>query len=144
MRSRSKIIFGFCLALVALGMLVLPVLAANSADWWKPYVDVKIPVKLEPYKGSYWAAILFPGFLDCESASLMVGNQLFIGDIEQHWWWFRSCEVTFTDVPANTSGTFTINYTANGTWSYQKGVTIGKTWQDTIYRPKILLPWIEY
>ena len=144
MRLKHKLVLAIGLALIVLGAVAFPVLARPVEDWWNPIVDVKVPLKLEPYKGSYWASILFPGYVDCQSASLLVGTALYTGTIKQHWWWFRSCEVTFSDVPANTTGLVTVNYWANGNWSHQKTIKIGKTWRDTIYTPKMFLPWIEY
>lgn len=144
MRLKVKLILGVILALLALSVFVLPALAGDLADWWNPTVDLKVPVRLEPYKGSYWVSMLFPGWLDCQSASLTIGTILYPGDIKQHWWWFRSCEVTFSDVPANTTGIFTINYKANANWSYHKTVSIGKTWLSTLYTPKVFLPWMDF
>jgi hypothetical protein len=143
MKRNKKFLVSLGLALCALLLIILPASAALD-DWWNPTVNVTLTAQLNPYKDTYWGYILAPGYLDCQSASFTVGNMVYIGTIKPWWWFFKSCDVTFNTVPANTTGILTMNYKANGNWTYQKSFYIGKTYWSTIRLPKILLPWSQY
>ncbi len=141
MKHWKIIVIGILAGVIFLGVSVAPAFA--NGNWWNAFVDVKSTAKLDLYKGSYWATILRPGYLKCESASLTIGNVVYIGSVRAYWWRFRSCDVTFEDIPANSTGTLTVNYVANGSRSYQKAISVGKTWLNTWRVPPIILPWYE-
>jgi hypothetical protein len=143
MKKSRKLIIGSVLALCILLLAVLPAFAGME-DWWNSTVNVTVVAQLNPYKDTYWGFILAPGNLVCQSASLTVNNTVYGGTIRAWWWFLKTCDVTFSNVPANTTGTLTMNYKANGNRTYQKSYTIGKTWLSTINLPKILLPWSNY
>jgi hypothetical protein len=143
MKGLSKILIGIILAVIVLSTVILPAFA-GAKDWWDAFVDVKVTAQLNSYKDTYWGFILSPGYLDCQSASLTVGNVVYNGTIKPWWWLFKSCDATFYDVPADTTAILTLNYKANGNRTFQKAIYIGKTWWGLIRLPKMILPWSNY
>jgi len=127
--------------LVIVAVVVVPASASGQQVWWNDTVNIFATAQLEPYRDSYWAAMLRPGYLKCESASLTIGNDVYIGSVVNSWWFLRRCWITFTNIPANNYGTITINYIANGSRVYQRQVYIGKTWLSFWRIPKLYLPW---
>lgn len=142
MRKKAFILGSVFLCVALALVFVIPVFASTNS-WWNSTVDVKVEAKLDLYKGSYWASWLRPSNLSCNSAVLTVGNVSYVGKIKAHWWIFRSCDVTFQDIPADVNATLNMEYYANGNRSYQKSVYIGKTWWNTIRLQKVTLPWWE-
>jgi len=129
-----------CGVLLLLAVAV-PAYARSTSSWWNDYVKVTTTAELEPYKESYWASILKPAYLKCESVSMTIGNNVYIGSIYHYWWFYRKCGLTFNNIPADSTGIITVYYVANGSRNFQKSVHVGKTWLSTIRLAKLSLPW---